>query len=104
MSENKTNYTPKVRPNYIYAILSVALVLFLLGFFGLMLIQTKSLVDVFKEQVNIMVELEDGTAQTSIDEVRERITSSDYARPESVAFTSKEEAVQLLREDFGEDF
>ncbi len=104
MSDNKQSLAPKVRPNFIYAVLSVALVLFLLGFFGLMLIQTKSLVDVFKERVNIMVELEDDTEQASIDKIQELITTSAYARPGSVTFTSKEEAVELLREDFGEDF
>ncbi len=104
MSENKQSYAPKVRPNYIYSILSVALVLFLLGFFGLMLIQTKNLVDVFKERVNIMVELEEGAEQASIDKIRELISTSAYARPESISFTSKEDAVELLREDFGEDF
>lgn len=104
MSENNSNYAPKIRPNYIYAILSVALVLFLLGFFGLMMIQSKNLVDVFKERVNIMVELEDDTSKEAVDKLSELIQVSNYAKPESVQFISKEDAAESLREDFGEDF
>ena len=104
MSENKSSYAPKLRPNYIYAILSVALVLFLLGFFGLMLIQSKTLLDVFKERVNIMVELEDDTSKEAVARLRSLIKLSTYAKAESVKFITKEEAAESLREDFGEDF
>ena len=40
--------TKRSKPNYSYSIVSVALVLFLLGFFGMILLQTQKLIDVYE--------------------------------------------------------
>lgn len=95
---------PRTKPNYLYSIISVALVLFLLGFFGMALLQARQLVGFFKERVNLLIELEDTAAELDVAELKEDLTNSPFLKPGSIQFTSKEEAIELLREDFGEDF
>jgi cell division transport system permease protein len=55
MSQIDSIAARRTKPNYLYAIVSVALVLFLLGFFGLLIINAQQLVKRYKEQVNLIV-------------------------------------------------
>ncbi len=99
----KNNLSTK-KPNFIYSIASVALVLLLLGFFGMVLLHTNSLVQYLKEQVNIIVELKDDIAADNIAKVKDKLKKTTYVLPNTIHFISKEDALDLLREDFGEDF
>lgn len=89
---------------FFYSIIGVALVLFLLGLFGLMMIQGQKIVEQLKERVNLIVEFKPKTKPAQIDLVMKKLQSSDFVKPGSITFTSKEQAAELLREDFGEDF
>jgi cell division transport system permease protein len=92
------------KPNYLYSIVSVALVLFLLGFFGLIIIHAQRLVSGLKEKINVMVELKEGTNTEAVAGIEEYLHQSEFVRPGSAVFISKEEAAGLMRKDFGEDF
>lgn len=92
------------RPNYIYAIISLALVLFLLGFFGLLLLHGTQLIRTFKERVNILVELTENSGVEEATRLRNRLDSAAYVKEGSVRYIDRERAAQLMREDFGEDF
>jgi cell division transport system permease protein len=48
---------PRSRPRYGRSIVSVALVLFLLGFFGLVILQAQRLIALLKEEINLIVEV-----------------------------------------------
>lgn len=95
---------PKSKPNHLYAIISVALVLLLLGFFGMLSLHAQALVTYMKEQVNIIVELKEDTPPVEVADIEDRLIKSKYVKEESIKFISKEDALDLLREDFGEDF
>lgn len=94
----------KRKPNYLYSIVSVALVLFLIGFFGLIILHAQRLVTTFKENVALMAEMQDSVTTAQIDTLRAFLRSSDFVLEESVRFISREEAAQLMQEDFGDDF
>ena len=96
--------TKRSKPNYLYSIVSMALVLFLLGFFGLVVLQTQKLVKVLKERVNILVEIEPETDSLSLAILLSELKSANYTKTTSVQFISKEEAIQSLQKDFGSDF
>ncbi len=91
------------RPNYLYSIISVAAVLFLLGFFGLLLVQSRQLVQVLKEQVDIIVELVPLTPDSTLQTVRQRLANSRFVLPESVGYTSREDALAMMSDELGED-
>lgn len=94
----------RTKPNYAYAILSVALVLFLLGFFGLVLLHAQELIQIYKEQVNIIVELEDQVSKAQLDSVAQLLTEQEAIIDSSIHYISKDEAARLMQEEFGEDF
>ena len=103
MVDSRKKYLPRIGANYLYVVISVALVLFLLGFFGAAVVQTNDLVGHFKEQVNIIVELEDAAAANELNQFREMILGSDYLIDSSLQFISKEEGATMLNEALGED-
>lgn len=92
------------KPNYLYSIVSVALVLFLIGFFGLIILHAQRLVKTFKENVALMAEMQDTVTTAQIDTLGAFLRNSDFVLEESVRFISREEAAQLMQEDFGDDF
>lgn len=94
---------PKQKPNYLYTIISVAAVLFLLGFFGLLLLQSQRLTKVLKEQVDIIIELTSTPADSARLALENRLSKSSFVVPQSVEFTSKEQALELMADDLGED-
>lgn len=92
------------KPNYWYSILGVALVLFLLGCFGLIVLNGQSLVKSYKEKVNIMVELENDFAHHKQTRLQQEISNAVYTKKNSVHFLSKTEAAKMHEEEFGEAF
>lgn len=98
------NTTSRTRPNYFYAIISVALVLFLLGFFGLFILNAQQLITHFKENVNLLVELKEGNQKEEIDQLIKQLERSSFAKENSIKFYSKTDAANFMSEDFGEDF
>jgi cell division transport system permease protein len=104
MNRNDTTAISRRNANFLYSIIGVALVLFLLGLFGLVIIQGQKIVKQFKEKVNLLVEFKPEIKQSQIDLTIKKLKSSHFTKEGSITFTSKEEAADILREDFGEDF
>lgn len=94
---------PRTRANYLYAIVSVALVLYFLGFFALMALQGQKLVAIFKEKVDLWLELKPGLAESQIAELVGRIRQQPFVKPESVTFITREQAAATMREDLGDE-
>lgn len=101
---DQTSDKPRSRPNYLYAVISLALVLFLLGFFGLLLLHGTELVRTFKERVNILVELTGEPTPEELAQMQMVMDSARYVKEGSVRYINREQAAELMREDFGEDF
>jgi len=95
---------PRSRPNYLYAVISLALVLFLLGFFGLLLLHGAELVRTFKERVNILVELTENPAPDELAQMQGVLDSAVYVKEGSVRYINRDQAAELMQDDFGEDF
>lgn len=92
------------KPNYLLSIISVALVLLLLGLFGLMIVSTQSLVSYYQDHVEISVEVADSTANSARQLLQNRLTSAPYVQPNTLRFISKEEGIQMMQATFGSDF
>ena len=96
--------SPRSKPNYFYAIISVALVLFLLGFFGLVVLNGQQFIKFAKEQVEIIIELKESSNGSNIGLLKEKLAKSYYAKPKTVRFIGKEEGAKLLAEELGDEF
>ncbi|MEZ5038418.1 MAG: permease-like cell division protein FtsX [Saprospiraceae bacterium] len=104
MAKQSEQQLARRKPNYLYAIISVALVLFLLGLFGLITIHAQQLVLVFKEKVNVLLELPAGIRTEDVKDLELYLENSLFTKAGTVTFTSKEEAAKEMSEAFGEDF
>lgn len=104
MSDSLGKSGSRSKPNYFYSITSIALVLFLTGFFCMVLLQAQRLIVVFKERVNILIELQEDNSVEDQDSVFTHLSEANFTKEGSVQFISREDAASLMREEFGEDF
>ena len=92
------------KPNYLYSIISVTLVLLLLGLFGLLVLQGQEMVKKMKEEVEIIVELKEETTEVELEALKSFLTKSNFYKQESAHFISKEEGAQMMQKEFGDAF
>lgn len=90
------------KPSYFMAILGVALVLFILGMLGWLVINASKLESYFKGSVQVNAFIREGSPQRDIDMVKKAIESKPYAR--AVEYTTKEQARKKFIGDGNEDW
>ena len=100
MSDNLTK--KRLRTSGITVIISLALVLFMLGALGLLVINANKLSKHFKENVGFQIYLKDTASSAQTDGLLQEISNSNYAK--SVNLINKEQAAEKLKADLGEDF
>jgi cell division transport system permease protein len=100
VSDNLTK--KRLRTSGITVIISLALVLFMLGALGLLIINANKLSKHFKENVGFQIYLKDTASSAQTDGLVQEISSSNYAK--SVNLINKEQAAEKLKIDLGEDF
>ena len=88
--------------SYFSVVISIALVLFLLGSLGLLVLNAKSVSDNFKEQVILTIYLEDSSKDVEIKQLEKSLAFSDYIK--QTKFISKESAADFMKLEYGEDF
>ena len=88
--------------SYFSVVISSALVLFLLGMLGLLVLNTKKVADHFKEQIALTVYLKDTAKEVEIEQLKKSLAMADYTK--STTYVSKEEAAEAHSKEIGEDF
>lgn len=88
---------------YIYAIISIALVLLIIGFYGILLLFGRQAMDTLKENLEIIVELAPNSTKENHQTLTTYLENQDYTKSNSVRFISKEEGLKKLEKEFGED-
>lgn len=103
MSKSYEKYQRKrLRSSYLSVIISIALVLFLVGLLGIIILKTRALAQHFKEQITLNVFLTDKAGVDAIADFRKELKSKEYTK--KVDFVSKEDAAKLMQEEIGQDF
>lgn len=91
----------KTKPSHLYSSISVAIVMFLLGAFVLLLLHSHNLTNIIKEKMNIVAELtQDGDKNKAINAIK----SIDKIRKESITYIPKEEALTKMGSSLQLDF
>lgn len=88
--------------SYFSVVLSIALVLFLLGLLGLLVLNSKKVADHFKEQIALTVYLKDDAKDVEMKQLEKTLALADYTK--STQFVSKEEAAEEHSKEIGENF
>ncbi|SHM23570.1 cell division protein FtsX [Chitinophaga jiangningensis] len=102
MAQSGRSSAKKSKPSYLYSIIGVALVLFLLGTLGLVVIHANKLSKYFKESIEVQVILRDNVKEAQAIALRDSVAVKPYVK--SIEYVSKEEAAQRFQKEFGEDF
>ena len=92
----------KLISSYFSVVISIALVLFLLGCLGLLVLNAKTISDNFKEQVVVSIYLNETAKDVEVKQLEKSLAMAEYTK--SSVYVSKEEAAELMKAEYGEDF
>ena len=88
--------------SYFSVVISIALVLFLLGLLGMLVLNAKTISNNFKERVVMTIYLNNSSKKVEINQLEKSLALSTYVK--STKFVSKEDAADFMKGEYGEDF
>ena len=97
----KTKSLRRSKPNYIYSIVGVALVLLILGIMGWLFLNLAQAGNAFKEDIRISAYLRTRN-KDSVAQIQQYIASQPYAK--NVEYVNKEKAKEIWNKDNNEDW
>ena len=101
MSEKSLN-KGRMAGSYFMSLMSIALVLFLLGVFALLMLHAQKLSNHLKENIGFEVVMNSKVKEDNILKLQQQLEAMPAVK--STEYITKEEAIRRLSEDLGEDF
>ena len=101
MSE-KSSSKRRVAGSYFMSLMSIALVLFLLGIFALLMMHAQKLSNHLKENIGFEVVMNSNVKEDNILKLQRELNAMPAVK--STTYITKDEAIRRLSEDLGEDF
>jgi cell division transport system permease protein len=101
MTGNGSASLKRSKPNYIYSIVGVAIVLFIMGIMGWLFLNLHSIGNNFKEDIRISVYLRTAD-KNNISNLQQYIASQPYAK--NVEFIDKKKAKEIWNKENNEDW
>ncbi|NBT07235.1 MAG: FtsX-like permease family protein [Chitinophagia bacterium] len=101
MASTGTSALKRSKPNYIYSIVGVAIVLFIMGIMGWLFLNLQSIGDSFKEDIRISVYVRTADKNT-VGAIEKFIASQPYAK--NVEYINKEKAKEIWNKENNEDW
>ncbi len=98
----QTSARRKLRSSYFTTIISIALVLFVLGIIGLLLLNANRLSTYVKENLGFTILLKDNARNAEVKRLEKLLTTSDFIK--STEYIDKDRAAKELQDELGEDF
>lgn len=103
MSKLADKYTRRrLRSSYLSVIISISLVLFVLGVFGILLLNAGNIARGVRENFAITLLLEDSAPEMEVRQFQKKLEFAPYVK--STEYISKEEAAEDLKEELDEEF
>lgn len=101
MSEKSSNKR-RMAGSYFMSLMSIALVLFLLGVFALLIMHAKKLSNHLKENIGFEIVMNSNVKEANILRLQKELDAMPAVK--STEYITKEEAIRRLSDDLGEDF
>lgn len=95
-------YKRRINSSYITSVISITLVLFTLGFLGLLVINATSLSNYIKENIGFEIIMKQDAREADIIYLQKMLDAQHYVK--STEYITKDEAIKRLSETLGEDF
>jgi cell division transport system permease protein len=92
----------RLQSSYISVVVSIALVLFMVGVLGLILLKSSKVANHIKEKVAFTLFIKDKVTQKKIKSFRESLLKETFTK--KAIYTSKTQAAKKYSEEIGEDF
>lgn len=92
----------RLASSYISVVISIALVLFMLGVLGLVLLKSTTVSNRVKEKIAFTLFLKDKVNRKQINGFKNSLVKEDFAR--RIVYTSKAQAAKKYSKEIGEDF
>lgn len=92
----------RLQSSYISVVVSIALVLFMIGILGLVVLKSTRVANHFKEKVVMTLFLKDNLSEKQVANFKKAIEKEVHTK--KTVFISKEQAAKNYQEDLGEDF
>ncbi|MGB0880592.1 MAG: cell division protein FtsX [Polaribacter sp.] len=103
MSKSFDSYQKRrLQSSYISVVISIALVLFMVGILGLILLKSTKVANHFKEKVAITLFLKDDISKKNIENLKASLEKEEFTK--NIVYTTKEEAAKIYSKEIGEDF
>ena len=103
MSQKQDRFNKRrLRSSYISVVVSMTLVLFLMGLLSTVLFHSKAIANQVQENIAFTVLLKPDSKQIMVKQFQRQLKLSEHVK--NIEFISKNEAVETLKEDLGEDF
>jgi len=84
------------------SVISIAMVLFLLGILGLLVLNAQKISEYVKENIGFSIILKEGVKEVEIIRLQKMLDTKQYVK--STQYVTKEEAARELKQELGEDF
>lgn len=101
-SKEEKYYRKRVNSSYVTSVISITLVLFTLGFLGLIVLHANNLSNYIKENIGFEIIIKPGTREADIVYAQKMLDAKEYVK--STEYITKEEASKRLADILGEDF
>jgi cell division transport system permease protein len=102
LSVNQPKIKQKRRISYFSSIVSIAMVLFMLGLFGIILINGNKLQQYLKENFQLTLFFNEAVPEADIQRVYQTIQQADYTK--RAVYVTKDQAAQKFSQEIGQDF
>ncbi len=92
----------RLRSSYLSVVISIALVLFVLGIFGLLVLNANNIAREVRENFAVSVLITNEASEVEVRQFQKSLALAPYTK--STEYISKEEAAEELRQELDEDF
>lgn len=102
MSKKEISVRFRLQSSYITTTISMALVLFVLGLLGLIILHGQILSEYVKENIGFTVMMHDNTKEADIVRIQKILDARPYIK--TTEYITPEQAAERVKKDLGEDF
>lgn len=92
----------RIFKSYLTSTISIAMILFLIGVLGIVLLNAERLARYVRENIGFTLVLNDGVEEAQIARLQETLKATEFVK--SVEYIDKETAAARLKQELGEDF
>jgi cell division transport system permease protein len=95
-------YNRRIRTYHLSTVISIALVLFMIGMLGLLVLHARRISDYVKENLGFSIMIKDGVKEVDIFSLQKELDTKEFVK--STEYIPKDKAAVILKKELGEDF